>query len=463
MSCLIGICWGRDGKSKKDDDDSDCVVIATADITKLTAYYDTFLPSENAEGWQGLVKRTFNETFAFTISQLVSLLEDGRTYVITGDIAAEWLRDSSAQMAVYLAVYNSSLTGGELTFNLTWWQRIFRGLIEGQSMYILMNSYANSFLDWPTFNWSPENKLKGRGGFVHTDNYESDSLSYFLWISYHYWRASGDAGIFTENWRFAAEKIIIQWIEEQNHSLTNAYTYDELPNDGLGPACSYTGMTWSAYRPSDDACVYSYNIAQNMFAVQALDMMEEMLSKSYPGGDVNHFLPLIPPLRNQISEGIEKFGWQKSFNNTYAYEVDGFGHTLFMDDANVPSLLSAPYLGYLSNDDPRYLSTRNFVLSSQNPYYYSCAANAGIGSPHTPVDSIWPLGLTMQGLTSTDPKEQIQLLATLVNTTAGTFLMHESFNCNNPSVFTRSSFGWANSLFAQFVIGLIQNQVLPLN
>ena len=122
-----------------------------------------------------------------------------------------------------------------------------------------------------------------------------------------------------------------------------------------------------------------------------------------------------------------------------------------MDDANVPSLLSLPYLGCVKADDAVYLQTRRMILSRANPYYYEGTSAQGIGSPHTPKDYIWPISLCMQGLTSTDPEEIQRLLATLENLDAGTFLMHEGVHKDDPAQYTRPWFAWANSLFSEFV------------
>jgi meiotically up-regulated gene 157 (Mug157) protein len=151
-------------------------------------------------------------------------------------------------------------------------------------------------------------------------------------------------------------------------------------------------------------------------------------------------------------------------NSTYAFERlegpasdtlsnHGRGSNV-MDDANVPSLLAMPYLGYCGNEDETYKATRRFVLSTQNPYFYQGQAASGIGSPHTPKDYIWPIALCMQGLTTNSRAEQLSLLETLMNTEAGTGLMHEGFHKNDPTKFTRPWFAWANSMFAEFVMGV---------
>ena len=136
----------------------------------------------------------------------------------------------------------------------------------------------------------------------------------------------------------------------------------------------------------------------------------------------------------------------------FAYETDGYGNHFIADDANVPSLLSLPYLGYCKADDPIYSNTRNYLISKANRYFYKGLFAEGIGSPHTPENYIWPLGLIIQGLTSVSEEEKVSLLRMLINTHAGTYHMHESFHKDDPTKFTRSWFGWADSLFAEFVM-----------
>jgi uncharacterized protein len=135
----------------------------------------------------------------------------------------------------------------------------------------------------------------------------------------------------------------------------------------------------------------------------------------------------------------------------YAFEVDGFGNHYFMDDANVPSLLSLPYLGAVATSDPIYQNTRKYVLSESNPFFFKGSAAEGIGGPHVGQDMIWPMAITMRGLTSTDPREVRACIESLKNTHGGTGFMHESFHKNDPKNFTRSWFAWANTLFGEFL------------
>ena len=161
----------------------------------------------------------------------------------------------------------------------------------------------------------------------------------------------------------------------------------------------------------------------------------------------------IVKLHDEIKAGLSKHAVVKheQFGDVYAYEVDGLGNYHFMDDANVPSLLSLPYLGCVSADDPVYMNTRRMLLSKANPFYFEGKAAKGIGSPHTPENFVWPISLCIQGLTSTDPDEIRYLIETLENIDAGTGFMHEGVDVDDPENFTRPWFAWANSIFSEFV------------
>jgi len=161
-------------------------------------------------------------------------------------------------------------------------------------------------------------------------------------------------------------------------------------------------------------------------------------------------------LANSIDEGIHKHAVveDKEFGKVYAYEVDACGNTNMMDDANIPSLLSIPYLGYTSPHDPQNIianNTRRFVLSPRNPYFFDAKnGNLGIGSPHTPRNYVWHLAVIMEALTTSDDSDLVRLLE-LLQRTATNNLMHESFDPRRPTTFTRKSFAWANSLFAELI------------
>ena len=136
----------------------------------------------------------------------------------------------------------------------------------------------------------------------------------------------------------------------------------------------------------------------------------------------------------------------------YAYEVDGFGQYNLMDDANLPSLLSIPYIGYRDENDETYKNTRDFILGDGNPYYYKGEKAQGIGSPHTPINYIWHISLAMQGLTSSDREYKKQIIDLMKATDGNTNLMHEGFNVDNPEQFTREWFSWANAMFCELVL-----------
>ncbi len=220
---------------------------------------------------------------------------------------------------------------------------------------------------------------------------------------------------------------------------------------------NYTGMTWSGFRPSDDACKYNYLVPANMFAAVVLKYMEEIVNTIYIDGELT---AKISKLRNEIEYGIETYGKYNhpDFGTIYAYETDGLGNYNLMDDANVPSLLSIPYIGYMDMDDSTYQNTRKFILSTKNPFYFAGKFIKGVGSPHTPKNYVWHIGMIVQGLTSDDDNEIDEIMEMLLSSDAGTGFMHEGVNCDNPKEFTREWFAWANSLFSEFAIKYVSRE-----
>jgi uncharacterized protein len=390
--------------------------------------------------------KMFADTFSNTFTTTLQPQPDGSVFVITGDIPAMWLRDSAAQVKPYLHLAKMDEQFAHL----------IAGVVKRQMQYVLLDPYANAFNE--SANGRCHNKDKTEmSPWIWERKYELDSLCAPLELAHALWQTTGETSHLDETFVQAAEKIVETITLEQHHE-TSPYSFerfegpasDTLTNKGRGNPVAYTGMSWSGFRPSDDACTYNYLVPSNMFAVVALNHLSDL-----PFGS-DELTIKAQRLAETIRTGIETHGKvnHSRFGEMYAYETDGFGNYHLMDDANVPSLLSAPYLGYCSKDAPTYQATRAFVLSKENPYFYQGKAAKGIGSPHTPNDYIWPIALCMQGLTSSSRPEQLGLLESLMSTDAGTGLMHESFHKDDPSKFTRPWFAWANSLFAEFVLGL---------
>ena len=209
----------------------------------------------------------------------------------------------------------------------------------------------------------------------------------------------------------------------------------------------------SGFRPSDDACTYPFHIPANAMAVVEL------------GGTIGLLMELgkeelvreVEKLVAEIDGGIIKYGTvhREGGNLTFSYEVDGYGNRILMDDANVPSLLSLPYLGYVRETDARYQATRAQILDgTKNPFFFNGTAGHGIGSPHTGLGNIWHMGIIMQALTSTKDEEIVDCLEILKRAGSSTGFMHESFSKDNVGDFTRQWFSWANSLFGELILRL---------
>ncbi|NQI84248.1 glycoside hydrolase family 125 protein [Streptococcus suis] len=406
------------------------------DIQKKTA---------DRPSWGSVFERCYTDTLDRTISQL----EDGTTFVLTGDIPAMWLRDSTAQVKPYLA-----LAGKDETL-----RQMIVGLVERQMAFILMDPYANAFNQAANGRGHQTDHTQ-MGPWIWERKYEVDSLCYPLQLAYLLWKATGETSHFNQTFFWAAEKIVHLWKLEQHHE-DSPYSFerdtdrleDTLTHQGKGAPCAYTGMTWSGFRPSDDACIYPYLIPSNMFAVVVLGYLGE-IAEQFASEEFSDLAEGARRLAQEIDQGIRTFGLTKNQagETIFAYEVDGLGNQSIMDDPNVPSLLAAPYLGYCSKDDPIYLATRRTILSQENPYYYEGDYAAGLGSSHTFYRYIWPIALAIQGLTTDDKEEKARLLDTMVACDGCTGLMHESFHVDDPTLYSREWFSWANMMFCELVL-----------
>jgi len=390
----------------------------------------------------------FAACYANTLETTVELCGDGTTFVVTGDIPAMWLRDSSAQVRPYV-----SLAGRDPDV-----RRLIRGLMRRQAADILCDPYANAFNRTPNGRGHVGDR-PAPSPWVWERKFELDSLCYPIQLCHDYWRATGDRDAFDETIHHMLRRVLAVMRVEQHHDRDSTYAFARrrwalptglLPCRRKGARTNDTGMVWSGFRPSDDACARGFHIPANMFAVVVLGHVAAFADDIYGDADLG---AEARRLREEIACGIETYGVVEHprHGRIYAYETDGFGNHVLMDDANVPSLLSIPYLGYRPAGDAVYQNTRRFVLSRDNPYYVEGAYARGVGSPHTPRGQVWPIALAMQGLTSQSAAEQDDLLAMLTSTTAGTGVMHESFHPDDPQRFTRPWFAWANSLFALFV------------
>ena len=399
---------------------------------------------EKLPGLAPLAKQCFLNTIETTVTQL----EDGSYFVITGDIPAMWLRDSAAQLKPYVpyAKEDEDL------------QAILRSVIQKYTFYVRLDPYTNAFNSKPQRGYTEDDRSNFQSGWIWERKYEVDSLCAPLYLAHQYYQVTGDKSIFTEEFRLMIQTIADTFTTEQRHDRSPYWFVrehawapsDTLPMHGRGRPVNFTGMTWSGFRPSDDSCKFGYLIPSNMMAAVALDYAGELLQAGFEDPALE---ARCESLAAEIRDGIETYGVcdHPKYGRIYAYETDGFGNYNLMDDANSPSLLSIPYIGYKPAKDPIYQNTRRFVLSQDNPYYFVGKAAKGIGSPHTPPRYIWHIGLVMQILTSLDPAEKRECLDMLARTHAGTNYMHEGFDADDPARFTRPWFAWANTLFAQML------------
>lgn len=370
------------------------------------------------------------------------------TFVITGDINAMWLRDSTAQVWPYLP----------LTKNDKPLRDLIAGVINRQTKCILIDPYANAFNDGPADSpW--KNDITDMKPELHERKFEIDSLCYPVRLAYNYWKTTGDTSIFDSDW-IAAMKLVLKTFKEQQRKdgtspykfmRTTAWATDGVVLGGYGNPISPVGLIVSVFRPSDDATIFPFLIASNYFAVASLKQLNEIFKGVLNDRAMAREFFL---LAYEVEEALKNYSIAEhlNFGKIFAYEVDGFGNKLFMDDANVPSLLSLPYLNAVDVNNPVYQNTRKFLLSKSNPYYFEGKAGKGIGGPHAGLGMIWHLAVIMRGITSIDENEIRECIKTLKSTHAGTGFMHESFNKDDASKFSRPWFAWANTLFGEFII-----------
>jgi meiotically up-regulated gene 157 (Mug157) protein len=369
------------------------------------------------------------------------------TVVLTGDIAAMWLRDSSAQVWPYLPLASKDRSLRDL----------LEGVIRRQVRCLLIDPYANCFmadLSAPPLEGSRMDKTEMKQG-VGERKYELDSLCYPIRLAHGYWKNTGHTGLFDSEWKLAMETILETMRIQQRKDGPGPYRFQRYalnPTDtlvnGIGNPVNPIGLIASAFRPSDDACIFPFFVPANLFAVRSLRQLSAMANNVLHDSRMAN---QAAALAEEINAALRKHAIVSTAGGAiWAYEIDGFGGHVLMDDANAPSLLSLPYLDS-SPDAETYARTRAFVWSQNNPWFFQGSAGEGIGGPHVGRDSIWPMSQIMYALTSNSSAEIMGAIQTVKTCAASTGFIHESYNRNDSSLFTRAWFAWANTLFGELI------------
>ncbi|EFX04109.1 duf1237 domain containing protein [Grosmannia clavigera kw1407] len=398
--------------------------------------------------------------------------EGPQSFIITGDIVAEWLRDSTNQLSPYQPLAKKDRAVFDLIL----------GAINTQAEYVIASPYCNAFQPPPISGLHPSHN--GQDDVVHPTyepsavfecKYELDSLAHFLALTNNFYEHTGSTDFMTLRW-FRAVNTVLEVLDQQSQStfdpesgrfVGNPYTFqrrttlgtETLNLRGIGnPLNNGTGLVRSAFRPSDDATILGFFIPANAMMAAELKRTAVML-KAAPG-HYNALSDKVSGWAQSIAKGVWEHGVVKHrvFGDVFAYEVDGYGSHILMDDANYPSLLALPLMGFLSADDPTYRNTRRMLLSKQtNPYYLTGHDFKGIGGPHIGLMNAWPMSLLMQARTTEDDAE-IQECLSLVLNSARLGLIHESVSVNHIPSYTRSWFAWANGVFAETILDLAKRK-----
>lgn len=402
-----------------------------------------------------------------------------QSFVVTGDIHAEWLRDAARQLSVYqpLTAYDDSL------------KELVRGAINTQASYILVSPYCNAFHPPPGSGIRKGETAMDKvtpvphWKYVFECKWEIDSLASFLTLTNEYYASTKDHTIFNELWMNAMLNILTVLKRESSPTFDEAgnvlpfyYTFqrdtnigtETLPLAGTGNPVNFgTGLVRSAFRPSDDACIFQFFIPGNAHMSVELQKISQTLNKIKDKIESFDQLPEIikksANIGQTIKESIYKFAVKDhpEFGQVFAYEIDGYGGSVFMDDANIPSLLSLPDLGFLDANDEIYQNTRRMILTKRgNPYFLQGSHFKGIGGPHIGIHNAWPMSLLMQIRTSDDDDEIMENLQMVLENTGELGLVHEAIHVNYPRgmKYTRPWFAWANSEFGKTILDLAERK-----
>lgn len=318
--------------------------------------------------------------------------EGPQSFIITGDILASWLRDSTNQLRPYQALAKKD----KAIFNL------ILGAINTQSEYVIESPYCNAFQpppisDLPVSANGQDDQVHPayEPNFVFECKYELDSLAHFLALGNDFYEHTGSTDFVNKRW-IAALETLLEVLEEQSqptfdpktgHYKKNEYTFQRSTNAGTetlnlkgvgNPLNGGTGLVRSAFRPSDDATILGFFIPANAQMSTELARTAKVLKAV----GKSSLAALVDKWSNSIRSGVMDHGvvHSKKYGDVFAYEVDGFGSSIMMDDANYPSLLALPVMGFVDVKDPIYQNTRKMILEKQgNPYYLSGRQFKGIG------------------------------------------------------------------------------------
>ncbi|KAK0275421.1 hypothetical protein LTR35_011123 [Friedmanniomyces endolithicus] len=423
------------------------------------------------------LKRLFTNSYPSTVDTAIKWKgyaagsDEELTFVITGDINAMWPRDSANQMQSYLPLLTADNSSNSLA-------SLYRGVINLQARYISLDPYCNSFQPPVESGVSPSPNPSASDDTVFPNytntsvfecKYELDSLAAFLEVSTNYYNATEDFTFFKKySWVQAVETVLevaqnmtVPTYQANGNVSVLSYSFTRLTtrssetteNDGKGnPFNNGTGLIRSFFRPSDDSTIFQGFIPANMMFSRFLASSATIAEAIGESDLCNRMTTMASDLRTAITaHGIVETA---AYGQIYAYEVDGYMGQNIMDDANIPSLLAAPFFGYLDLNDPVYQNTRKLLLSANNPYFMRGPQISAIGGAHDGPGFAWPMAAIVRILTSNDDAEITQQLQEIVSTTDGLGLIHESINTFNVSDWTRQWFSWANGLFGQMILDL---------
>lgn len=377
--------------------------------------------------------------------------QGAQSFIVTGDINAEWLRDSTNQLAQYqlLAKKDKQI------------HQLILGAINTQAEYVIQSPYCNAFQPPPPSGLTPT--FQGDGDQVHPAyeqsfvfecKYELDSLAHFLSLANQFYNHTGSTEFVNARFLEALDTLL-EVLEAQSKPTfdetgtfrRNEYTFQRQTNlgtetlslSGVGnPLNGGTGLVRSAFRPSDDATILGFFIPANAMISVELKRMATLLQKA---GKKN-VAETVQSWGETIAAGVWEHGvvQHKKYGKVFAFEVDGFGSQILMDDANLPSLLALPLLGFVDSKDEVYQNTRKMILQKQgNPYFLSGSDFSGIGGPHVGLQHAWPMSVLVQAMTSESDDEIMQCLSAVKNVSKNG-LVHESINVDYGRDYTRKPY-----------------------